>query len=121
MRRNSHVAGWWPVIVAVAALAVPGARSWAQSATQPDWMAPLTQAAWVAQPSWLANPAAADQQSAAVVEGVTGLRVAAPSRGMKWSWTLPVPAALEGLRYAGMRYRARGISPRGHYALCLIG
>ena len=40
---------------------------------------------------------------------------------MKWSWTLPTSTTLEGYRYVAMRYRAVGVSPRGHYALCFLG
>jgi hypothetical protein len=40
---------------------------------------------------------------------------------MKWSWNLPAPVRLEGQRYVSMRYRARGISAGGHYALCFLG
>jgi hypothetical protein len=52
---------------------------------------------------------------------VTHLRVATPNRGMKWSWNLPAPVPFEGQRYVTMRYRARGVSPQGHYALCWLG
>ena len=91
------------------------------SPARPDWIAPLARAAWVAQPSWLGNPAALGQHRAAVEGGVTRLRVATPNHGMKWSWALPVPALLEGQRYVALRYRAREMSPRGHYALCFMG
>ena len=88
---------------------------------QPDWVAPLAQAAWSAQPSWLGNPAAADRHGATVTNGVTHFQIAAPNQGMKWTWSLPEPVGLAGQRYVTMRYRARGASPHGHYTLCFIG
>ena len=85
------------------------------------WIAPLARATWAAQPSWLGNPAASHACSVTTTGRATQFQVAAASQGMKWSWPLPAPVALGGHRYATMRYRARGVSPRGHYALCFIG
>ena len=113
-----HLALCFRLLAVWAALAALAAAS---GAPNPPWTAPLADSAWSAQPSWLANPAAPGTFSAAVVGGVAHLRVAAPNRGMKWSWNLPAPVPLEGQRYVAMRYRARGVSPQGHYALCFLG
>jgi hypothetical protein len=86
-----------------------------------DWSAPLAQAQWTANPSWLANPAAADQHGVTAAGGLWRFRVLLPTRGMKWSWSLPAPVEPARFRYAVMRYRSRGLSSSGHYALCLLG
>ena len=86
-----------------------------------DWIAPLPEAAWPAQPSWLANPAGVDAQRATAEHGIARFRVQTPGRGMKWSWSLPTPVDPAVYRYAVMRYRGRQLSPHGHYALCALG
>jgi hypothetical protein len=40
---------------------------------------------------------------------------------MKWSWSPPNEMEPAGFRWVTMRYRARNISPAGHYALCFLG
>ena len=86
-----------------------------------DWIAPLPSAVWTAQPSWLANPAGPDSHHTTTAAGVTRFCVTTSGRGMKWSCPLPVPVDPATYRYAVMRYRARHISPHGHYALCFLG
>jgi hypothetical protein len=86
-----------------------------------DWVAPLQNAAWTAQPSWLANPVGLDAQHVTAKEGAIRFRVSAPGRGMKWSWALPASVDPAPCRYAVMRYRARQLSTHGHYALCFLG
>jgi len=95
-------------------------RREATSATA-DWVAPLQAAAWVAQPSWLANPAEPGAPSVTVNEGRTRFGLTAPGRGMKWSWPLPAAVEPAKYRYAVLRYRGRQLSPHGHYALCALG
>ncbi|NLF69034.1 MAG: hypothetical protein GX575_08255 [Candidatus Anammoximicrobium sp.] len=85
-----------------------------------DWVAPPSEA-WTAQPSWLANPASPDSHHTTTAAGITRFRVTTPGRGMKWSWSLPAPVDPAGFRYAVMRFRARNLSPHGHYALCFLG
>jgi len=88
---------------------------------KPDWIAPLAQAEWKPQPSWLGDPAA-ERKHHVDRKGETAVfRVDEPQRGMKWSWDLPEPVALEGHRYVSMRYRATGARPVGDYALCVLG
>lgn len=86
-----------------------------------DWIAPLPSAVWTAQPSWLTNPAGPDSHHTKTAAGVTGFGVTTSGRGMKWSCPLPAPVDPSTYRYAVMRYRARHISPHGHYALCFLG
>jgi len=86
-----------------------------------DWVAPLPNAVWTAQPSWLANPADPGSHHTATAAGVTQFCVTTSGRGMKWSCSLPAPVDPASYRYAVMRYRARNISPHGHYALCFLG
>jgi hypothetical protein len=86
-----------------------------------DWVAPLQNLAWTAQPSWLANPVGLDAQHVTANEDAIRFRVSAPGRGMKWSGGLPVAVDPAPYRYAVMRYRARQLSPHGHYALCFLG
>jgi hypothetical protein len=117
MRGTPHLALYSQIFALWAVLALPAA----QPELPLPWKAPLGDAAWTAQPSWLANPAASGTFSASVAEAVTSLRVTAPQRGMKWTWNLPTPVPLAGRHYVAMRYRARGISPQGHYALCFLG
>ena len=88
---------------------------------KPDWIAPLATAAWTPHTGWLSNPASAGKHSVARTGDTWTLRVAEPSRGMKWSWNLPKPVSLAGRRYVALRYRATGVAPRGDYALCVIG
>ena len=93
----------------------------AAAPAQPDWVAPLADASWTAQPGWLANPADQGEHSLGRQGGVTAFRVARPASGMKWSWQLAAPLSLEGHRYVAMRYRARGYGPHSDYALCALG
>ena len=88
---------------------------------KPDWAAPLAKAKWTHHNSWLSNPASAGKHSVKRAGEAWVFRVAEPGRGMKWSWDLPKPTVLAGHRYVAMRYRARGLSGRGDYALCVIG
>ncbi|HUT92730.1 MAG TPA: DUF6259 domain-containing protein [Thermoguttaceae bacterium] len=89
---------------------------------KPDWVAPIDAAQWSPQPSWLGNPGAGGKHRVdRERDGSLAFRVAEPQRGMKWSWDLPEPVALEGHRYASMRYRATGVGPLGDYALCVLG
>ncbi len=91
------------------------------SAVKPDWIAPLGKAKWVHHVGWLSNPASEGKQAVERKGNVTLFRVAEPGRGMKWSWNLPKPVALEGHRYVAMRYRANGLRPISDYALCVLG
>lgn len=86
-----------------------------------DWIAPLSDAIWTAQPSWLANPAEPDSHRWTKTGQTTTFRVTASARGMKWSCPLTTPVDPACYRYALMRYRARDVSPHGHYALCFLG
>ncbi|MBL7223060.1 MAG: hypothetical protein ISS72_04335 [Candidatus Brocadiae bacterium] len=94
---------------------------------RPDWVAPLAQATWTPHTGWLSNPAAKGKHAVALAplppQGGKGwrFRIAEAGRGMKWSWSLPKPAPLEGHRYVAMRYRATGLRPAGDYALCVLG
>jgi len=90
-------------------------------AAKPDWAAPLDGAEWTAQPSWLGNPTAAGKHRVDRKGETTTFGIEEPQRGMKWSWDLPEPIALEGRRYVSMRYRATGARPEGDYALCVVG
>ncbi|MBL7044562.1 MAG: hypothetical protein ISR77_38405 [Pirellulaceae bacterium] len=84
-----------------------------------DWIVPLAEAKWTAQPSWLDNPGS---DPAVERDGETTVfRVAVPGRGMKWSWGMPAPIELVGRRYVAMRYRATGARPVGDYAVCGLG
>ena len=86
-----------------------------------DWIAPLAEATWMAQPSWLANPVAEADQRVSKNEDGTTFRVAVPGCGMKWSWDLPASIELEAWRYVAIRYRAIGARPVGDYAVCGTG
>jgi hypothetical protein len=89
------------------------------TAGEPEWRAPLADAAWQAQPSWLGNPS--DEHSVERKGNVTVFRVGQVDRGMKWSWQLPTPVDPAGRKYALLRYRGRGFGPRSDYALCVLG
>ncbi len=84
-----------------------------------DWIVPLANAEWTAQPSWLDNPGT-DQQVERLKE-TTVFRIKGPGRGMKWSWNLQAPVEMAGRRYVAMRYRATGARPVGDYAVCGLG
>ncbi len=86
-----------------------------------DWVAPLPSSVWTVQPSWLANPAGPDSHHTTTAADATRFRVTTSGRGMKWSWPLPASVDPASYRYAVMRYRARHLSPHGHYALCFLG
>ncbi len=88
---------------------------------EPEWVAPLEEAEWETQPGWLGNPAMLERVDVDRREGATHFRVAEPGRGMKWLWELDEPVPLAGHRYVSLRYRARGVSPHGDYALCAMG
>lgn len=87
----------------------------------PDWIAPLANADWTAQPSWLANPADPDSHRLTKMGDTTTFHVTRSGRGMKWSCTLRASADPARYRLALMRYRARHVSSHGHYALCFLG
>ncbi len=58
------------------------------AANKPDWVAPLDEAAWAPQPSWLDVPARAAGHSVARVGQASVFRISEPSRGMKWAMNL---------------------------------
>ncbi len=84
-----------------------------------DWIVPLADAEWTAQPSWLDNPGSEKQVERDGEAAV--FRVKGPGRGMKWSWNLQAPVELVGRRYVAMRYRATGARPVGDYSVCGLG
>lgn len=86
-----------------------------------DWTAPLGEAQWLAQRSWLANPAPEQGQGVERRKEATLFRVRAAGQGMKWSWNLPAPVTLAGQRYLSLRYRAVGGGAQSDYALCVLG
>lgn len=92
-----------------------------QVAPKPDWTVPLAELAWRPERSWLANPAEEGKHSVQRSAETTVFRVAEPGRGMKWSCSLGKPMALEGHRYATLRYRAQGVGPHSDYALSGLG
>lgn len=114
----------WIDWIALAPGPPPGAeivRHGPAAQLKPDWIAPLARAAWNAQPSWLANPAAEGDFSTERRKESTLFRVAPAGRGMKWSWNLAEPVELAGRRYVSVRYRARGASPQSDYWICVFG
>lgn len=87
----------------------------------PDRRIPLAGSRWQARPDWLGNPAGEGARRAGH-DGETALfAVDSAQRGMKWSWDLPEPLALEGHRFASFRYRAVGARPTGDYAVAVLG
>ncbi len=82
--------------------------------TLPDWIAPLSEAPWMAQRSWLANPAPEHGQSVERPKDTTLFRVRAAGQGMKWSWNLPAPvmAAFICVEYSALRAVSFTVLPK---------
>lgn len=95
-------------------------RQDAAAPSPPDWQAPLADAPWHAQPSWLANPAADGAHATERQAAATVFQVRPAGRGMKWSWQLPEPVPLAGHRYLSLRYRAVGAGTHSDYAVCVL-
>lgn len=79
----------------------------------------LAQSSWAAQPTWLSTPAA-DFRSTTTDKGVL-FESRQTHAGMKWLWKLPETVTLTGYRYLVLRYRATNVSPRGDYAVAVLG
>ncbi|NQT35857.1 MAG: hypothetical protein HQ581_00120, partial [Planctomycetes bacterium] len=112
-----------PLVIAllVAACSAAALSGEPENAAPADRSVGLDEASWTAQPSWLGNPADVSRCAARRVGNASAFEVSSPGRGMKWSWNLPRPVALDGYRYVAMRYRAAGLRSWADYAVCGLG